>query len=109
MTYRFRHGLTQATIYESLNRMQRQKLHRAAADFLMNQEEDDRNLLKIAYHLVKGGMPTRGIELVLDAADRAERNDQIDRAIELCAHAQGIFPLDESVRAQLKRLEAQRV
>lgn len=104
-TYRFQHGLAQTTVYESLNRLQRQKLHRAAADLLTKQGDSDRTVLKIAYHLVKGGMPMRGIEIVFSAADRAEQNQQIDRAIELYTHALDIFPHDESVRAQLERLK----
>jgi predicted ATPase len=107
-TYRFWHGLAQATVYESLNRLQRQKLHRAAADVLKRQPDSDRNVLKVAYHLVKGGMPMRGIELVFSAADQAEHNRQIDRAIELYTHALEIFPHDESVRAQLDRLQKKR-
>jgi class 3 adenylate cyclase len=107
-TYRFRHGLAQATVYESLNRLQRQKLHRAAADFLEQQPDSDRNVLKVAHHLVKGGMPMRGIELVFSAADQAEHDRQIDRAIELYTHALEIFPHDESVRAQLDRLQKER-
>jgi len=59
---------------------------------------------KTAYHLVKGGMPLRGIEIVSSAADQAEQNRQIDRAIELYTHALDIFPHDESVRVQLDRL-----
>ncbi|HVO71936.1 MAG TPA: AAA family ATPase, partial [Aggregatilineaceae bacterium] len=107
-TYRFRHGLAQATVYESLNRLQRQKLHRAAADVLRQKPDGDRNVLKIAYHLVKGGMPMRGIELVFSAADQAEQDRQIDRAIELYTHALEIFPHDDSVRAQLDRLQNER-
>ena len=107
-TYRFRHGLAQATVYESLNRLQRQKLHRAAAGFLKQQPDFDRNVLKVAHHLVKGGMPMRGIELVFSAADQAEQDRQIDRAIELYTHALEIFPHDESVRAQLDRLQKER-
>jgi predicted ATPase len=102
--YRFRHGLAQATVYESLNRLQRQKLHRAAADLLQKQGLSDQAVLKTAYHLVKGGMPLRGIEIVSSAADQAEQNRQIDRAIELYTHALEIFPHDESVRVQLDRL-----
>jgi class 3 adenylate cyclase len=104
-SYRFRHGLTQATVYESLNRLQRQKLHRAAADLLRGQKESDRFLLKVVYHLVKGGLPMRGIEMISQAADQAEQDRQLDRAIELYTHAREIFPHDESVRVQLERLE----
>jgi adenylate cyclase len=108
MTYRFQHGLAQTTVYESLNRLQRQKLHRAAADFLTQQGDLDRNVLKIAYHLVRGGTPLRGIELISQAAEEAEQKQQIDRAIELYTHACEMFPHDESVRAQLERLQQQR-
>jgi len=106
--YRFRHGLAQATVYESLNRLQRQKLHRAAAEYLQERVDSDQKLLMVAYHLVKGGMPMRGIELVSSAADEAEQNHLIDRAIELYTHALDIFPHDESVRAKLERLQSMR-
>lgn len=105
-TYRFRHGLTEMTVYESLNRLQRQKLHRAAAEYLQQLTDDDRHVLKIAYHLVKGGRPIRGIEIVSESAGRAEQEQRLDRAIELYTHACDIFPHDDSMRAELKRLQA---
>ena len=108
MTYRFQHGLAQTTVYESLNRLQRQKLHRAAADFLMQQSDREQPVIRIAYHLVRGGAPLRGIELVSQAAEAAEQNHQIDRAIELYTHAREIFPHDESLRVQLERLQQER-
>jgi predicted ATPase len=97
-TYRFRHGLAQATVYESLNRLQRQKLHPAAADVLKRKPDSDRNVLKVVCHLVTGGMPMPGIELVFRAA---EQDQQIDRAIELYTHALEILPHHDSARAQL--------
>jgi adenylate cyclase len=108
LTYRFQHGLAQITVYESLNRLQRQKLHRAAADYLNQRGDLDHNILKIAYHLVRGGTPLRGLELLVQAADEAEQKQQIDRAIELYAHACELFPHDDSVRAQLERLQETR-
>lgn len=104
-TYRFLHGVTQATVYESLNRLQRQKMHRQAADFWQQQAISDRNVLSIAYHLVRGGMPMRGIELVSQAADKAEANGEIDRAIALTMHARQIMPHDDSIRVRLERLQ----
>jgi adenylate cyclase len=106
--FRFRHGLTETTVYESLNRLQRQKLHRLAADFLMAQTDAERYVLKIAYHLVKGGSPLRGIEIVSEAAVLAEQEHHIDRAIELYTHARDIFPHDESIRVELDRLQTLR-
>ncbi len=108
-TYRFRHGLAQATVYDTLNRLQRQKLHRAAAETLRAQDASDRSVLRIAYHLVKGGVPLRGIELVSSAADQAETAGQIDRALELYTHALEIFPHDDSINAQLERLRRLRL
>ncbi len=102
--FRFRHGLTETTVYESLNRLQRQKLHRLAADFLTKQADTDRYILKIVYHLVKGGSPMRGIEIVSEAAVVAEQEQRFDRAIELYTHACEIFPHDESMRVELNRL-----
>lgn len=107
-TYRFQHGLAQITVYESLNRLQRQKLHRAAADFLSQRGDPDHNILKIAYHLVRGGTPLRGLELIAQAAEEAEQKQQIDRAIELYAHACQLFPHDDSVRVQFERLQKTR-
>jgi class 3 adenylate cyclase len=104
--YRFRHGLTQSAIYETLNRLQRQKLHRAAAEFWTSQDDSDRNLLVVAYHQSRGGMVMRAIGLICDAADQAEQNQEIDRAIDLYTHALEIFPNDESLRVQLERLKA---
>jgi predicted ATPase len=108
LTYRFQHGLAQIAVYESLNRLQRQKLHRAAADFLSQRDDLDHNILKIAYHLVRGGAPLRGLELLSQAAEEAEQKQQIDRAIELYAHACELFPHDDSMRAQLERLQKTR-
>jgi len=88
--------------------LRRQSLHRAAADFLMKQPDADRHTLKIAYHLVKGGSPLRGIEIVSEAAALAEQEQRIDRAIELYTHACEMFPLDESMRSELSRLSALR-
>jgi predicted ATPase len=108
LTYRFQHGLAQITVYESLNRLQRQKLHRAAADFLSQRGDPDHNILKIAYHLVRGGTPLRGLELIAQAAEEAEQKQQIDHAIELYAHACQLFPHDDSVRVQFERLQKTR-
>jgi adenylate cyclase len=108
LTYRFQHGLAQITVYESLNRLQRQKLHRAAADFLSQRSDREHHILKIVYHLVQGGAPLRGLELLSQSAEEAEQKQQIDRAIELYAHACELFPHDDSVRAQFERLQKAR-
>lgn len=105
-TYSFRHGVTQTTVYTSLNRFQRQKLHRNAADYWTKQGNTDKNIILIAHHYVKGGVPMRAIELIAEAAGKAEAADDIEGAIELYTRAQAIFPLDESLRFQVQRLQA---
>lgn len=104
-TYRFRHGLTQTTVYESLNRVQRLKLHRAAAEWLGSQPNAERHVLRTAHQWVKAGIPTRGVEVVMAAAEHAESAGQFDRAIELYTHALDILP-DPGLQAALERLKA---
>lgn len=104
-SYRFRHGLTEMTVYESLNRLQRQKLHRAAADYLQELNDDDRHVLKIIYHLAQGGVPMRALVMISDVATHAEAEQRIDWAVELYTHACQLFPHDDSLRAELERLQ----
>ncbi|MEO8397159.1 MAG: hypothetical protein ABI700_29460, partial [Chloroflexota bacterium] len=102
--YRFRHGLTQSVIYESLSRAQRLKLHRLAVRYWREHREVSYQPMALAYHLMKCGLLPEAIEVVTSAADDAERSGDIDRAIELYTHAQSIFPDEHSIGAQLERL-----
>ncbi len=102
--YRFRHGLTQSVIYESLSRAQRLKIHRLAVDYWRAHPEFTYQPVVLAYHLMKCGLLPAAIEVVTTAAQNAETNGDPDRAIELYAHALTIFPDDHSIRAQLDRL-----
>ena len=102
--YRFRRGLTHTTVYENLNRLQRLNLHRAAAEWLQQQPDAERWIVRIAHHWVKGGLPTRGVEVLTQAAETAEAEGQAQRAMVLYRHALEIFPHDESIRAHLARL-----
>ena len=103
--YRFRRGLTHTTVYENLNRIQRLNLHRAAAEWWQQQPDADRYVVRIAHHWVKAGLPTRGGEVLTQAAEAAEAEGQVDRAIELYRHALEIFPHDEDLRARIERLQ----
>jgi predicted ATPase len=105
-TYRFRHGLTQSVIYESLSRAQRLRLHRLAANFWREHREYSYQPIMLAYHLVKCGLLPEAIEVVTTAADAAEQSGNIERAIELYTHSLGILPEDHSVAMQLERLRA---
>jgi class 3 adenylate cyclase len=102
--YRFRHGLTQSVIYESLSRAQRLKLHRLAVRYWREHREISYQPVVLAYHLMKCGLLPEAIEVVTSAADDAEQSGNIDRAIELYTHAQNIFPDEHSIGAQLERL-----
>lgn len=102
--YRFRHGLTQRVIYESLARAQRLKLHRLAARYWREQRDVPYQPIELAYHLVKSGLLPEAIEVVTSAAEAAEQGDDIDRAIELYTHALGILPEEHSIAARLEQL-----
>ena len=104
--YQFRHGVTQRTIYESLSRYHRQKLHQAVVNYYLNQgiEEIERNLFLIAHHMVKAGMMMRAVEMVSAAAEDAEKNKDLERAIELYTRAQEFLPSDDTIARQIDRL-----
>jgi class 3 adenylate cyclase len=103
--YHFRHGMTQRAIYESLPRILRQKLHRSVAEYLTRQADWERHPLIVAHHWGSGGMPTRAIQIVSDAAEKAELNQEVDYAIELYTSAIELFPLEKSWQTQLERLQ----
>jgi predicted ATPase len=102
--YRFRHGLTQRVIYESLARVERLKLHRLAARFWRAHREISYQPIVLAFHLVKSGLLPEAIEVVTTAAEEAEQNGDLDRAVELYTHALGIFPDEHSIGTELIRL-----
>lgn len=103
--YLFRHGVTQATIYESLNRFARQKYHRAAADFWLGTADAPQKLLSIAFHQSRGGLPMRAMELIVNAAGEAEARNDIEEAIDLYTAAKDIFPSDTTLDTQIARLQ----
>ena len=102
--YRFRHGLTQSVIYESLARAQRVKLHRLAERYWREQKEVSYQPIMLAYHLSKCGLLPEAIEVVTSAAETAEVSGDVERAIDLYSHALGILPDQHSIRTQLERL-----
>jgi hypothetical protein len=93
-------------MYESLNRIQRQKLHRAAADYWSKHPQADHYLGVTAYHLLKSGSPLHAQEILMTAAEQAEQNGDISRAIGLYTEALGLFPTDDKLRAEQQRLLA---
>lgn len=103
--YHFRHGMTQRAIYESLPRIMRQKLHRAAAEYWMTQADWERQPMMVAHHWANGGMPTRAIQIITSAAEQAERSHDVELAIELYTQALEIFPTETSWQEQLRRLQ----
>lgn len=101
---RFRHGLTQHAIYESLPRLARQKLHRTAAEYLSRQPQG--RPLRVAHHWLRGGMPMRAIEAIDSAASQAEAAHDTAGAIELYMAGLEILPAEKSWLAQIERLNA---
>lgn len=108
--YQFRHGVTQRTMYENLSRHHRQKMHQRVVTYYLDQgiEEIERNLFLIAHHMVKAGMMMRAVEMVSAAAEDAEKNNNLDRAIELYTRAQEFLPSDDTIARQLHRLKTVR-
>lgn len=104
--FRFRHGMTQAVIYETLSRAQRLKLHRAAVGYWREQTGERARPVTLAYHLLKCGLLPQAIEIVTAAAAQAEEDQDIDGAIELYTHAATIFPDEKDIHVQLERLRA---
>jgi predicted ATPase len=102
--YRFRHGLTQSVIYESLARAQRVKFHRLAVRYWREHKAVRYQPILLAYHLSKCGLLPEAIEVVTNAAEEAERGGNVERAVELYTHALTIMPDEHSIRAELERL-----
>jgi predicted ATPase len=102
--YSFRHGMTEAVIYETLSRAQRLKLHRSAVNYWRGQTDEKARPITLAYHLLKCGLLPAAIEIVTTAAEEAEQKQDIDGAVELYTHALTIFPDEKSIQTQLERL-----
>ena len=92
--------------YETLPRILRQKLHRQAAEYLTRHTDWERRLIPVLHHWTHGGMPMRAIQIVNDAAEKAEAANDTERAIELYASALGIIPSEKSWQTQLERLQS---
>lgn len=102
--YSFRHGMTEAVIYETLSRAQRLKFHRLAVNYWRKQTAENARPITLAYHLLKCGLLPEAIEIVTKAAEDAEQTQDVDGAVELYTHALTIFPEEKSIQTQLERL-----
>jgi class 3 adenylate cyclase len=100
----FRNQAMQEAVYGNLPRIQRLKLHRAAAALWRKQVQSDEQILALAHHLAMSGLLPEAVEVVMNAADRALELDDADSAIELYTHALTLFPDEKSIRLQLERL-----
>lgn len=104
----FRHGMTQRVIYETLSRMQRMKLHRLAVNFYRQQPRSIPQTMALAFHLTRCGLLPQAVEVVVQAAETAEAEQDIDGAIELYRHALALFPDEKSIHQHLERLQTLR-
>lgn len=100
----FRYGLNQRAVYETLTRMQRQRLHDAAAQYLQGLEDAERHILLIAEHLSKSGKVMSAIELIERSAEVAEQQEDYETAIEFYEHALALFPNDRTLQVKLAKL-----
>jgi predicted ATPase len=102
--YHFRHGLAQQAVYEELTRLQRQKLHLKTAEYYSHMTESEQVVLIRVNHLLKAGMPTLAMSVVIKAANQAEERGEISLAQELYARGLDIFPDDHDAQQALERL-----
>jgi predicted ATPase len=105
-TYEFRHGMTGSVIYGTLSRAQRARLHRAAADFYRVRAGESAGLtVAAAYHLAKCGLLPQAIDLLVRAADDAERDNRQTFAHDVIQYAASLMPDDNSLRTRLEALK----
>lgn len=100
----FRYGLNQRAIYETLTRMQRQRLHDAAAQYLQGLDNADAYIFLIVEHLAKSGKVMSAIELIERAAEVAEQQEDYESAIEFYERALALFPNDRSLQVKMGQL-----
>lgn len=98
------YGLVQQVVYESLTRLQRQRMHGAAADFLHSLPDAEAHFNTIAQHLVRGGKPTRALEMLEGAASAAEDAGDVERAMSYYEQALELFPNDRTLQTALSRI-----
>jgi hypothetical protein len=107
-TYTFRHGVTQDTMYESLSRYQRQKMHRTIAEYWEAEDFNDRYVMLIAHHHTKAGALMRAIEIISTAAQRAESAGNLERALELYTRSKELVPNDDTISQNIERIRSLR-
>ncbi len=88
-SFRFRHGVTETTLYDTLNRHQRRTLHRAAASYWAEQPASTGQIMSTAYHLAKAGANHEAVRLICTAADQSQDHE---RAAEICNQGLALFP-----------------
>ena len=98
------YGLVQQTLYESLTRMQRHKLHGNAAKYFQKQADTDQHFFVIVDHLVKSGKVTRALEMIERAAEDAEADGDFEKSLSFYDHALALFPHDASLARERARL-----
>jgi class 3 adenylate cyclase len=103
--YAFRHRMMQESVYVSLPRSQRLKLHRAGVAYWRQQAESEAQVMGLAYHLSKSGLLPAAIEAITRYAEQAQAKGDIDAAIGLYTHALTIFSEEKSIQLQLEALQ----
>ena len=103
--YSFKHGVMQQALYEELTRQQRQDIHQKIADYFLQQEDTDYNLLNHIYHLIKAGKANQAVKIVTESARQAEENNDVEQALELYSRALEILPDDERIQEEFERLQ----
>jgi tetratricopeptide (TPR) repeat protein len=95
-TFAFAHGLTMATLRESVSGLRRRRLHRRVVSAIEDLRPDD--LEALAYHCVEAGDEASALTYTLQAADRARRVYANDDAIRLYTEALDLMSEDHPGR-----------
>ncbi|MBN8634760.1 MAG: AAA family ATPase [Anaerolineae bacterium] len=103
--FTFRRELVSSAIYTSLSRVIRLKLHRLAVSYWQAQRQERAAAQQLAGHLARCGLLPQAIEVLMNAADAAEEQDDLSRAALIYQQALEIFPDDKGVALRLERLQ----
>jgi tetratricopeptide (TPR) repeat protein len=109
LSYQFRHGLTQDTVYASLLRSKRRDIHRRVAETIevLYPDRLDENAALLAQHYAEAGDETKILQYATRAGDQAARIYANAEAIAL--YSQALNVAHDPVHIQDLRLKCGRV
>jgi predicted ATPase len=102
--YRFRHGMTQSVIHETLSRAQRVRLHQSAAAYYRRADNADASPIQAAFHMARNGLQLQAVEWLSTSADASHAAGQPAEALAYLRYALSLEPGDEAIRQRIEHL-----